>query len=89
MHMTRTRSKEVTNPKGLLLSWDCSYVYCVIFDMSWFIFIIVETIGSGSREGAHGRPGLTDEQIREIITTKVVAAARRFMPECLGLSRLL
>lgn len=45
---------------------------------------MVETRGSGSGAGVQNRICLTDDQILEIITTKVVATIRMSMPEMVG-----
>ena len=52
----------------------------------WFIFSIVfiRVLGAGSRASGQDRPELTDDQIREITATAVVAVVWRSMLEMFG-----
>ena len=76
--------KEVINPKGVAMSCDCSNVYFVFSDMSCFNFRMVEMRGSGFGSDGQDRPGLTDDQIREIIAAEVAAAGLSAMSEMFG-----
>lgn len=42
------------------------------------------TVGSRSGAGGPVRPGLTDEEIRDMITTQVTMAVRKDIPEIFG-----
>ena len=76
-------SKEVTNPEGLVSLYDCNYMNCGISDVFWFIFSMVFMRGSSSRVGGQDRPGLTDDDIYEFITTEVAASVRGAIPKVL------
>ena len=82
-------SKEVTNPKGLVLYRDYIYVYYGISNIFRFILSMMLMRGSGSGFGVSGqdRPRLNDDQIKEIITIEVVASVWGLCQRCLGLSR--
>ena len=59
------------------LFYDCNSMNCGFSDEFWFVFSMSITIGSGSGVGGPQRPGLVDDDIREMITTQVTILGRR------------